>query len=695
MKSSPTVGLLLTNLRLLDYDNTSDESFPITEEIFTSLKNKGKAFEQIAYHLFSTFDPEECALRLEGTWPIYEPAQSREFRNVIFKWLNDLKRTDHLGGNVLVRKTLLEDCCGERYEELLLALSTMVLRDQIEKNVFREMPRNTPAYQQCISLTPCPDSLSSLLLAHQVSLTQLLESRKHSKSQWSSFSSLLNIKESEIAALTQKLFKNTHDDIPKKLPRGYESEILSRWRNNWLGDQRWLDIILNGDPEFARDRLLELPFDKALAKHHHFKDGLVFGSGVSLSGLERQIKQQQDRIAELRKLKDHISRSSPMVNNKTPEIEVEKEKPIEKKGFQVEFDKHQKLHISQMKEIKSSLGEDENEYTELLESLREELAAAGAPNRRPRENKIISDYRYEPQVDIPEIACYPVETNDEDGMDIDELEVESPHKYDQSFAPSTPSQDGTQEDDSSLKPIRKISQQVEEYEQLQTAGSSAVSDDDDEQFYEASVVQPTPPKRHAEIDTIAPEFTQPHKRLQSRRNSLGFPDDELLAEQIVSSVTRAAYSPEKPSPVRQNQLPSHQPEFMDSPPSLPHESFGMGAGRLHYSPIPNLSQEQQSPLPTIDYHLSMPAKAMPSAATTPKEDLLISSDYNSVFKSRPKIAMSPPFTPSSASPVNVPEMSISGRRATPGIEEHMEGEDDDLAQNSVSPFNRKNFRRRT
>jgi hypothetical protein len=59
MKPSPTVSLLLTNLRLLDYDFGA---FPITPDVFTSLTNKGKAFEYIIYHLFNVFDPEECAL---------------------------------------------------------------------------------------------------------------------------------------------------------------------------------------------------------------------------------------------------------------------------------------------------------------------------------------------------------------------------------------------------------------------------------------------------------------------------------------------------------------------------------------------------------------------------------------------------------------------------------------------------------
>lgn len=48
-----------------------------------------------------------------------------------------------MGGNILVRRTLLDDCSGDRYEELLLSLSTTVLRDQIEKGNFQDASRKT------------------------------------------------------------------------------------------------------------------------------------------------------------------------------------------------------------------------------------------------------------------------------------------------------------------------------------------------------------------------------------------------------------------------------------------------------------------------------------------------------------------------------------------------------------------------
>lgn len=55
---SSSVQLLLTNLRLLDFDFTT---CPITPDAFhQNSSNKAKTFEHIAHHLYRTFDPEEC-----------------------------------------------------------------------------------------------------------------------------------------------------------------------------------------------------------------------------------------------------------------------------------------------------------------------------------------------------------------------------------------------------------------------------------------------------------------------------------------------------------------------------------------------------------------------------------------------------------------------------------------------------------
>jgi hypothetical protein len=60
----------------------------------------------------------------------------------------------------------------------------------------------------------------------------------------------------------------------------------------------------------------------------------------------------------------------------------------------------------------------------------------------------------------------------------------------------------------------------------------------------------------------------------------------------------------------------------------------------------------------VDDSLVTPAKAG-LVSTTPTEDLLKSGDYNSVFKSRPKIALSPTFSPSPDRDVPIKGLNIN------------------------------------
>lgn len=69
-----------------------------------------------------------------------------------------------------------------------------------------------------------------------------------------------------------------------------------------------------------------------------------------------------------------------------------------------------------------------------------------------------------------------------------------------------------------------------------------------------------------------------------------------------------------------------------------------------------------------------------STDTTPKEELFVSEDYNSVFKSRPKVALSPSFSPIPQSGLGVRQglgrgrlspdyMSLNSAASTSGSED--------------------------
>lgn len=203
------------------------------------------------------------------------------------------------------------------------------------------------AYNQTSS--PAPRDLKILILAHQVSLSQLLHARRLSKAQWTSFSTFLDTKETEISALSQSLTRSSAEDTQKSLPRGYEEDVLRKWRNNWLGDQRWLDILLQGDPEFTREQFFELPFEKALAKHHHFKGGPggARSGEISLKALEQQVQDQKRKLGELRQLRrDHLETIPHAYSQLAPKAaSTEGEKKAEK-PLKVAFGRHQVRYTS-------------------------------------------------------------------------------------------------------------------------------------------------------------------------------------------------------------------------------------------------------------------------------------------------------------------------------------------------------------
>lgn len=208
----------------------------------------------------------------------------------------------------------------------------MVLRNQIEREVFYDKKRQTigrypaivrrftkltscesAAYKQCTTHAPSLGLLTPLTLAHQSSLTRLLVSRNASKTQWATFMSLLRDREAELRRISSQL--PPESAIIKDSDLG-EGEVISKWSNNWLGDDRWLEILVHGDSEFHKDKLLELGYERAIAKYQSFIEDNGIGrlsvstiSGVGLKALEKQVEEQKKRVSELRKMREGATRS--------------------------------------------------------------------------------------------------------------------------------------------------------------------------------------------------------------------------------------------------------------------------------------------------------------------------------------------------------------------------------------------------
>ncbi|KAI8601800.1 HAUS augmin-like complex subunit 6 N-terminus-domain-containing protein [Dissophora ornata] len=112
--------------------------------VFAKGHQSTKALEFVLWFLFTRLDKTQARDRFKECWPVLDRHDAREFRNVAFKWLDELRKEGcfgvghnihptkcHVAGLGLflptIRRSYLDDSIGERIERLVLVLSTYVL----------------------------------------------------------------------------------------------------------------------------------------------------------------------------------------------------------------------------------------------------------------------------------------------------------------------------------------------------------------------------------------------------------------------------------------------------------------------------------------------------------------------------------------------------------------------------------------
>ncbi|KNC96814.1 uncharacterized protein SPPG_08015 [Spizellomyces punctatus DAOM BR117] len=122
-------NLLLLGLQPVHYPGVT-----LHRDMFAGHTGASKSMEVVLRFLFGTLDPVLSKERFAKCWPIVDRGQGREFRNVAVKWLEFLKKEGHIPSDVLVRRSYFDECRGERFERVLLALSHYVLKVSFERS---------------------------------------------------------------------------------------------------------------------------------------------------------------------------------------------------------------------------------------------------------------------------------------------------------------------------------------------------------------------------------------------------------------------------------------------------------------------------------------------------------------------------------------------------------------------------------
>ncbi|RPA87416.1 hypothetical protein BJ508DRAFT_59555 [Ascobolus immersus RN42] len=358
------LSLVVSLLHLLDYQ-ASKYHLPVSAKLFASGKDKVKIFEHVAFFLLDTYNHDEATEKFASLWPAYEPLQSKELRNAIFKWLSDLKRLNVLHTSLLRRSTL-DDCHGERYEELLLALAAMVVKDQVDKGRFGDAVKHCAAYQEVCKARGSRTRMALLAFAYTVSLDGKLEKRRELKERYEGLEGVLRERDAEMMGAEAEM-----GEMPEDGELWRRREVENKWRRNWLGDERILEALVKNGRGDEGDRLFEVGFEKAIKRRGRV--GAAAG-GIAWEinkGLEQQEKRLQILRGVLEQFKgegDLKGRERDRQSKRLSAIMLQEKA----KGLGIQFDKHQKIKIGS--QSGASLKNFENPFSDLLDSLRADLA---------------------------------------------------------------------------------------------------------------------------------------------------------------------------------------------------------------------------------------------------------------------------------------------------------------------------------
>ena len=302
-----------------------------------------------------------------------------------------LKKDGVLGREIVLRKTMLDECKGEKFEEVLSAFSTVVLHRLLSE----DEERNSGIARRLALASKLKleerKSLLPLAIAHRASLTAILRRKEQQRSQYLQFQDLLSEKENHLSRKQEEIRHAEKINPGLQVPDHSLQEIRQRFDANWHGDPRWLDVLMKGDAEYDQDLLFETPFKETWKQ---VVDGGLLPAGATtqksneqvglLRNLENRVAAQQTRLQRWRQYHEEHTRETKASERKILGEESPKSTS--------EFSAHKAINNEQrdalQRPLEPPLYDDhapvlaaDDEYAKLIKSMQQDLNEVDAPRR--------------------------------------------------------------------------------------------------------------------------------------------------------------------------------------------------------------------------------------------------------------------------------------------------------------------------
>ncbi|KAK1845055.1 hypothetical protein CCHR01_12321 [Colletotrichum chrysophilum] len=377
--ATSNVNLFLTNLRLLDFPSYPD--WPdFDAQTFTVQKKRIQCVEWTLYQLFVLWDPEEARNKLQPFFPPRDHVQSLNLRAALLRSLEQAKKTGVLGRDAVVRKTMLDECRGERLEEVLAVFSSAVLKKMVAE--VAEAEGEYPAIAQQLALENRGYSaeraeLVTLALAHKVSIRHAMRRKDAARQRYRGLAELLHLKEQNIAHRKEQIKAAREQPKHKDISDDVKLDTWRTVRNNWAGNEQWMETLLYGDANARKDGVLTAPFDRVWRRLQSGRLAELEDHGKGLlEQLDGRVKTQKERLAKWQHFRQNMFGDQPLAP--TPSTS----RPAKsKRGIDLGFDKHESLRLGRMsprKQLARRIPHLTSDYADLLDGCERDLAQVGA-----------------------------------------------------------------------------------------------------------------------------------------------------------------------------------------------------------------------------------------------------------------------------------------------------------------------------
>lgn len=223
---------------------------------------------------------------------------SINLRAGILRSLEAAKKNGVLGKDAILRKTMLDECKGERLEEVLAAFSTAVLRLVVGEEVAASGEHVTPALRLALENKSYKDDRTELMVLGLVlrrDVQKVLRGRREAQRRYRDFEGLLGVKERGVRRRREAV--KERGEAGKKVGLGAVKEMESVVRNNWVGGDKWMETLLYGDASVGSNGPFGMEFDRVWRRVEQERlSELEEGGTGLLETLERRVRAHDERL---------------------------------------------------------------------------------------------------------------------------------------------------------------------------------------------------------------------------------------------------------------------------------------------------------------------------------------------------------------------------------------------------------------